>query len=370
MALNCGIVGLPNVGKSTLFHALTRAQANIANYPFCTVEPNVGVVAIPDARLASLATLYHPKKVTPTTMEFVDIAGLVKGASQGEGLGNQFLSHVRGVDALIHVVRCFDDSEIIHVSGDVDPKSDIEVVETELILKDLETVEKRLERIEKNARTGEKGLEVEQSFLVSLKEALMTGIPVRAHQRGLPEINRMEGDGWISTYGLLTGKPILYVANVQEEEAEKGNAYSDRVLDIAKAKGEEAVVMSGKIESEIASLSPEEGEAFLRELGLSEPGLSRLIPAAYRLLCFLTFFTAGDPEVRAWTVIEGTSAVAAAGKIHSDIERGFIRAEVMRYKDLIALGGASAVRESGLLRLEGKEYPVQDGDIIYFRFHV
>ncbi|HET6369643.1 MAG TPA: redox-regulated ATPase YchF, partial [Nitrospiria bacterium] len=344
--------------------------AQVANYPFCTVDPNVGIVEVPDPRLFNLAGLYHPKKVTPTTMEFVDIAGLVKGASQGEGLGNQFLSHVRGVDALVHVVRCFDDPEIVHVSGEVDPKRDIEIIETELILKDLDTVEKRIGRVEKKAHSGDKNAKLEMDFLAPLKEALMAGISARHYLSGLPEAKRTEIGPWLSEYALLTAKPTLYVANVPEGDATKGNFYSDQVLGLARVRGEEAVIISGRIEAEIAGLSPEEGELFLREMGLSETGLSRLITAAYRLLRLRTFFTAGEEEVRAWTILAGTSAAEAAGKIHSDIERGFIRAEVMRYEDLISLKGANAVREKGLLRLEGKEYQIQDGDVVYFRFHV
>lgn len=364
MAVNCGIIGLPNVGKSTIFNALTRANAAVANYPFCTVDPNVGIVEVPDDRLTKLAALYKPKKLTPTHMEFVDIAGLVAGASRGEGLGNQFLGHIREVDALAHIVRCFDDPEIVHVNGTVDPKRDMEIIETELILKDLESVEKRVLRTEKKAKSGDKEAVKEMALLGRLKEALSEGRSARtvpASEEELPCLKELS---------LLTAKPILYVANVPETDVEKGNSYSDRVMEIARREGTECIVISGKIESEISLLSPEDGMMFLKEIGLSEPGLSRLIRAAYRLLGLVTFFTVGEDEVKAWTIRKGTSAVKAAGKIHSDIERGFIRAEIFRYDDLIRCGSAQAIKEKGLLRLEGKEYLVQDGDCIYFRFNV
>jgi|SRR5579863_2203054 len=370
MALNCGILGLPNVGKSTLFNALTQAGANVANYPFCTVEPNVGIVQVPDPRLQALAAIYHPKKITATSIEFVDIAGLVKGASQGEGLGNQFLGHVRAVDSLVHVVRCFDDPEIVHVNGEVDPKRDIEIIETEVILKDLDTVEKRISRVEKKAHSGDPVAKAEWAWLASFRDALMGGLPARRFLRQIPETAPPELSALLSELGLLSAKAVLYVANVPEGDVLKGNVYSDRVFEIARAQGEEAVLISGKIESEIAALSGADAELFLRELGLSESGLSRLIQGVYRLLKLRTFFTAGEDEVRAWTIEAGTHAVSAAGKIHSDIARGFIRAEVMRYEDLVALGGAGPVREKGLLSLEGKDYPLKDGDVVYFRFNV
>ncbi len=364
MAVNCGIIGLPNVGKSTIFNALTRANAAVANYPFCTVEPNVGIVEVPDERLTRLAEIYKPKKLTPTNMEFVDIAGLVEGASKGEGLGNQFLGHIREVDALVHIVRCFDDPEIVHVNGAVDPKRDVEIIDTELILKDLDSVEKRLLRVEKKAKSGDKESVRESNLLTRLKDALSQGKSARQVPVSEEEAPVMK------ELALLTAKPILYVANVPEGDVEKGNAFSDRVVEIARQEGTECIIISGKIESEIAVLSPEEGEVFLQELGLTEPGLARLIRASYRLLGLVTFFTVGEDEVKGWTISKGTPAVQAAGKIHSDIERGFIRAEIFRYDDLIRLGSAQAIKEKGLLRLEGKEYLVQDGDCVYFRFNV
>jgi len=364
MAVNCGIIGLPNVGKSTIFNALTRANAAVANYPFCTVDPNVGIVEVPDERLARLAAIYHPKKLTPTHMEFVDIAGLVAGASQGEGLGNQFLGHIREVDALVHIVRCFDDPEIVHVNGAVDPQRDMGIIDTELILKDLESVDKRWMKTEKKAKSGDKEAVREMGFLTRLKEALSQEKPART----VPVSD--EDGASLKEMALLTRKPILYVANVPEDHIEKGNAYSERVTEIARQEGTECVVISGKIESEIAVLSPEEGAVFLKDLGMTEPGLSRLIRGSYRLLDLVTFFTVGEDEVKGWTIHGGTPAVQAAGKIHSDIERGFIRAEIFRYDDLIRHGSAQVIKEKGLLRLEGKDYLVQDGDCIYFRFNV
>jgi hypothetical protein len=365
MALNCGILGLPNVGKSTIFTALTSAKAEVANYPFCTIDPNVGIVAVPDPRLERLEALYHPKKLTPTTVEFVDIAGLVKGASQGEGLGNKFLGHVREMDALLHVVRCFEDPDVVHVAGDVNPMRDIEIIETELILADLEVLERRYERIEKKAKSGGKVEREELDCLVRLREVLnQGGTLLRGYPLG-PEERVI-----VQEYHLLTLKPILYVANISEYGAEGENVHLQVVQRKAQAQGAGVVAISGKIESELAALSSEDRQEFLRELGLKEPGLNRLIQAAYELLGLLTFFTASEEEVRAWTVTEGTKAPQAAGKIHSDLERGFIRAEVMRYPDLITVGSAQAVREKGLLRLEGKDYLIQDGDIVYFRFHV
>lgn len=364
MAVNCGIIGLPNVGKSTLFNALTHANAMVANYPFCTVDPNIGMVAVPDARLSKLAELYQPKKVTPTHIEVVDIAGLVAGASQGEGLGNQFLGHVREVDALIHMVRCFDDSDIVHVHGAVDPVRDVGIIDTELILKDLESLEKRITRARKQAKSGDKEAVRQIPILNRVMEALSAGtmarnVPVTEEEAGL-----------LKEIGLLTAKPVLYVANVAEQDVRDGNRYTEQVIQMAQKEHTEGLLISGKIEAEIAALPQEEQMAFLSDLGLLQPGLSRLAQAIYRLLGLWTFFTVGEDEVKAWPIHRGTRAVEAAGKIHSDIQRGFIRAEVFRYEELLKHGDARALKEAGLLRLEGKEYVVEDGDCIYFRFHV
>jgi len=365
MQLSCGIVGLPNVGKSTLFNALTRSHAAVANYPFCTIDPNTGVVTVPDERIDILSRLYRPKKTTPTSIEFVDIAGLVKGASRGEGLGNQFLGHIREVKVIVHVVRCFDDPEIVHTESTVDPRRDIEVIETELLLKDLDAVEKRLSRSEKKSHSGDKTAQAETALLNRIKEQLSSGKPVR--KMGLSESD----EGMIQELALLTQKPVLYAANLSEGEIETGNRYSETVERIAEEAGGQAIRMSCKIEAEIAALPPEEGALFLKELGISSSALPRLIQAAYRLLGLATFFTVGSDEVRGWTFSKGMPAVAAAGLIHSDIERGFIRAEVTSYQDVVNQQGSDqAIREKGLLRLEGKDYRVQDGDCIYFRFNV
>ncbi len=364
MAINCGIIGLPNVGKSTLFNALTRSDAAIANYPFCTVDPNTGIVTVPDKRMDFLCELYKPKKTAPTHMVFVDIAGLVAGASQGEGLGNQFLSHIREVDALVHVVRCFDDPEIVHVNGVVDPKNDVELITTELILRDLETVDKRIHKTEKKARSGDKTAILEAKLLARLKTALSEGHSARivsVSDDEIPILNELT---------LLTQKPILYVGNVPEDEIETGNAFSEALMALAKSEGAECLIISGKIEAEIATLPPEEGALFLEELGLKETGLARLIHASYKMLGLITFFTVGEDEVKGWTLLKETPAVEAAGKIHSDIARGFIRAEIFRYQDLVEQGSDKAIKEKGLLRLEGKDYPMQDGDCVYFRFNV
>ncbi len=368
MSLNCGIIGLPNVGKSTLFNALTRAQAAVANYPFCTLDPNVGRVPVPDERIARLSAIYRPKKETPTSIEIVDIAGLVEGASRGEGLGNQFLAHIREVDALIHIVRCFDDPDVIHVSGAVDPVRDIRLIDTELILKDLESVEARIARTQKKARSNDPAAQAEMALLSHLQDALAKGMPARSVSQSLE--NAPEAQTALKEMMLLTTKPVLYAANVPEASVVNGNAFSARVAEIALLEKTECIVVSGKIEAEIAALPAEEAEVFVREMGLSEPGLCRLVRAAYRRLDLITFFTVGEDEVKAWTIPNGTSAVQAAGEIHSDIQRGFIRAEIFRYDALIQHGSAQAIKEAGLLRLEGKEYRVQDGDCVYFRFNV
>jgi len=364
--LSCGIVGLPNVGKSTLFNAITQAGAESANYPFCTIDPNVGVVEVPDERLHKLAEIVSPQRIVPTAFEFVDIAGLVKGASQGEGLGNKFLSHIREVDAIAHVVRCFDDENITHVSGKVDPISDMETINLELILADIETVEKRLERTRKNMKSGDKKYAMEAELLERLKETLYANKPARSL-----EVNDEERLV-LRELHLLTSKPVLYAANVSEEEAADPdrNPNVQKVRERAAQEGAEVVAISAKVEAEIAELDGEDKALFLAELGLAESGLNRLIRAAYKLLGLTTYFTAGEQEVRAWTIRRGTKAPQAAGVIHSDFERGFIRAEVVSYEDLVAAGSMAAAREKGLLRLEGKDYVVQDGDVMHFRFNV
>lgn len=361
MGFRAGIVGLPNVGKSTLFNALARAHAPTSNYPFCTIEPHVGIVTVPDPRLARIAAIYKPQKVTPTTIEFYDIAGLVKGASEGEGLGNQFLGHIKEVEAILYVVRCFEDSNIVHVAGTVDPLRDIDIVDTELCLKDLDTLSKRFEKTDKLARSGDKEAREKMPLYERIKTALEAGNPLR--RLGLTEEEKKA----VRDMAFLTLKPVLYCANVAESDLLGEEKGVTEVRKRAQAEGGETVVISGKVESELVDLSEEEQQQFLKELGLKEPGLNLLIRAGYRLLDLITYFTAGEKEVRAWTVRRGTRAPQAAAVIHSDFEKKFIRAEVTPYQELQALGSPQAVREKGKLRIEGKDYVVQDGDILLFR---
>jgi len=365
--MKLGVVGLPNVGKSTLFNAITNAGAQAENYPFCTIEPNTGVVLVPDSRLNVLAEMYHPKKVTPTTIEFVDIAGLVKGASHGEGLGNKFLSHIREVDAIVHVVRCFEDENIIHVDGSVNPARDIETINLELIFSDMETVQRRKDKAEKNFRGGDKKAGAEAELAEKIYAHLESGKPARTYDAGDEEKEIL--NSWF----LLTTKPVIYAANISEDDIGKGEdeiPFLRTVREIAESENAEMILISAAIEQDIAQMSPEEKAEFLAELGIGQSGLDRLITACYRLLGLISFLTVGEDECRAWTIREGTKAPQAAGKIHTDFEKGFIRAEVVPYETLVSNGSMAACREKGLIRSEGKDYVMKDGDVTLFRFNV
>lgn len=366
--MKLGIVGLPNVGKSTLFNSLTKAGAESANYPFCTIDPNVGVVTVPDERLNVLGEMYHTKKIIPAAIEFVDIAGLVKGASKGEGLGNQFLANIREVDAIVHVVRCFENSNIVHVDGSINPLRDIETINLELIFSDLEILERRISKVSKVAR-NDKSAAKELGLLNKVKAHLEDGKLAKTFE----EVDDEEEQAWLESYNLLTYKPVIYAANVSEDDLADDAANNEGVQAVREcAKGEqsEVFVVCAEIEAEISELDDDEKKMFLEDLGLKESGLEKLIKASYKLLGLISYLTAGEPEVRAWTITEGTKAPQAAGKIHSDFERGFIRAEVVSYDDLIACGSHTAAKEKGLIRLEGKDYVVKDGDIMLFRFNV
>lgn len=365
MALKCGIVGLPNVGKSTLFNALTNAKALAANYPFATKEPNLGVITVPDNRLQALADIVNPQKIQPTTVDILDIAGLIKGASKGEGLGNQFLANIREVDAIVHVVRCFVDDNVIHVDGNVDPVRDKDVIDTELIFKDIETVEKRVEKLAKQAKAGAPADKANLEWGKKLQAHLETGAPARSFP---------VEDAYKALYKelyLLTSKPILYVCNVDENSAKDGNEHSKKLAEHVSQENAEVILISASIESEIIQLDDDEEKMmFLEEMNLTEPGVNRLIRSCYALLNLITYFTAGEKEVRAWTVKKGSTAPQAAGVIHTDFEKGFIRAEVMKYTDFVTLGSEAAVKEAGKMGVEGKEYIVEDGDVMHFRFNV
>lgn len=365
MALKCGIVGLPNVGKSTLFNCLSNAKAQSANFPFCTIEPNIGTISVPDPRLEKLEALVNPERVVPTTMEIVDIAGLVKGASKGEGLGNQFLANIRETDAILHVLRCFDDGNIVHVDGRVDPVSDKEIIDIELQLKDLDTIEKKISSLARVIKSGDKDSVKENELALKIKEGLEKGISVRGLNFSEEEFEI------IKRFQLITSKPVMYVCNVDESSVKTGNHHVDAVRKAVEHEKAEVLIIGAKIEADITELETyDERQLFLDELGLEEPGVNRLIRSAYYLLNLQTYFTAGVKEVRAWTIRKGMTAPQAAGVIHSDFEKGFIRAEVMKYNDFTTLGSENAVKEAGKFKVEGKEYIVEDGDVMHFRFNV